>query len=97
MYQQDFISKQSLFIHPYKSFGMGKDASSKKLDFVSTLIDPNAVQDIVYMASVDDAFKTGTEPDLTIKDEDMELKDIIAQYDQPDDGKSGKNQKKPRV
>ena len=96
MYQQDFISKQSLFIHPYKSFGMGKDASSKKLDFVSTLIDPNAVQDIVYMASVEDAFKTDTEQNLTIKDEDklqyviineddMELKDIIAQYDQPED------------
>jgi twitching motility protein PilT len=104
-YQQDFISKQSLFIHPYKSFGMGKDTSSKEHDYVSTLIDPNALQDVVYMASVDDAFKTDTAPALTVKDEDkqqyviineedMELKDIIAQYDQPDDGKSGKNKQK---
>ena len=104
-YQQDFISKQSLFIHPYKSFGMGKDTSGKEHDYVSTLIDPNALQDVVYMASVDDAFKTDTTPALTVKDEDkqqyviineedMELKDIIAQYDQPDDGKSGKNPKK---
>jgi twitching motility protein PilT len=104
-YQQDFISKQSLFIHPYKSFGMGKDTSGKEHDYVSTLIDPNALQDVVYMASVDDAFKTDTAPALTVKDEDkqqyviineedMELKDIIAQYDQPDDGKSGKNKQK---
>lgn len=105
LYQQDFISKQSLFIHPYKNFGMGKDKNSKEHDYVSTLIDPNAMQDVVYMTSVEDAFKTDAVPSLTIKDEDkqqyviineedMELKDIIAQYDQPDDGKSGKNQQK---
>jgi hypothetical protein len=59
----------------------------------------------VYTASVEDAFKTDAVPSLTIKDEDkqqyviineedMEPKDIIAQYDQPDDVKSGKNQQK---
>lgn len=95
LYQQDFIGKQSQFIHPHKSFGMGNDASSKERDYVSTLIDPNAIQDIVYMASVDDALKTDAATSLTIKnedeqqyvilnEEDMELKDIIAQYDQPD-------------
>jgi len=84
---------------------MGKDKNSKEHDYVSTLIDPNAMQDVVYMTSVEDAFKTDAVPSLTIKDEDkqqyviinegdMELKDIIAQYDQPDDGKSGKNQQK---
>ena len=108
MYQQDYISKQSLFNHPYKSFGMGKDTNKKELDFVSTLIDPNAVQDVVYTASVDDAFKTDTESTLTIKDEDkqqyviineedMELKDIIAQFDQPAAGEPAKSKKKPRV
>jgi pilus retraction protein PilT len=108
IYEQDFINKQSLFIHPYKSFGMGKDTNKKELDFVSTLIDPNAVQDVVYTASVDDAFKTDTESTLTIKDEDkqqyviineedMELKDIIAQFDQPAAGEPAKSKKKPRV
>lgn len=93
IYQQDFINKQSQFVHPHKSFGMGNDASSKDRDYVSTLIDPNAVQDVVYMASVDDTFKTDATDALTIKneddqqyvilkEEDMELKDIIAQYDQ---------------
>lgn len=105
LYQQDFISKQSIFTHPYKSFGMGKDTGGKERDHISTLIDPNAVQDVVYMSSVEDAFKTDAQQSLTIKDEDeqqyviineedMELKDIIAQYDQPDAKKSGKNRKK---
>ncbi|MEI6608896.1 MAG: PilT/PilU family type 4a pilus ATPase [Deltaproteobacteria bacterium] len=99
IYQQDFINKQSQFVHPHKSFGMGNDASSKDRDYVSTLIDPNAVQDVVYMASVDDTFKTEAADALTIKneddqqyvilkEEDMELKDIIAQYDKPGAGKS---------
>ena len=108
LYQQDFISKQSLFINPDKSFGMGKDTNSKERDYISTLIDPNAVQDVVYMPSIEDACKTDTAPPLTIKDEDeqqryvilneedMELKDIIAQYDQPDAEKSGKNRQKSR-
>ena len=105
LYQQDFINKQSQFVHPHKSFGMGNDASSKERDYISTLIDPNAVQDVVYMASVDDAFKTDTAESLTIKnedeqqyvilnEEDMELKDIIAQYDQPDAVKSDNDRQK---
>ena len=108
LYQQDFISKQSVFINPDKSFGMWKDTNSKERDYISTLIDPNAVQDVVYMPSMEDTFKTDTAPLLTIKDEDeqqyvilndedMELKDIIAEYDQPDAGKSGKNRQKSRV
>jgi len=101
IYQQDFINKQSQFVHPHKSFGVGDDASSKERDYISTLIDPNAVQDVVYMASVDDTFKTDAAESLTIKneddqqyvilnEEDMELKDIIAQYDQAGAGKSDK-------
>jgi hypothetical protein len=57
------------------------------------------------MSSVEDAFKTDTAPSLTIKDEDeqqyvilneedMELKDIIAQYDKLEVGKVDKNQQK---
>lgn len=105
IYQQDFINKQSQFVHPHKSFGMGNDASSKDRDYVSTLIDPNAVQDVVYMASVDDTFKTDATDALTIKneddqqyvilkEEDMELKDIIAQYDQTGTVKSDNTRQK---
>jgi pilus retraction protein PilT len=108
LYQQDFISKQSIFTHPYKSFGMGKDTGGKERDHISTLIDPNAVQDVVYMSSVEDAFKNDAASSLTIKDEDeqqyvilneedMELKDIIAQYDESDPDKPGKSRQKPRV
>jgi hypothetical protein len=89
LYRKEFIDNLTSFNHPHKSFGMGAD-SSKETDYVSSLIDPNAVQDVVYTASVDDAYKI---PSLTLKDEegqqyviledhDVELKDIIAQYDQ---------------
>ena len=105
LYQKEFLNNQPSFNHPHKSFGMGAE-SSREADYVSTLIDPNAIQDVIYMANVDealkgpdDAFKTST---VTIKDEDwqqyviledhdMELKDIIAQYDQVDHGKPDSN------
>jgi hypothetical protein len=77
--------------------------SSREEDRVSSLIDPNAVQDVVYMASVNDAYKA---PEFThkgdegqsyviLEDHNMELKDIIAQYDKqeqsPPAGKGKKN------
>ncbi len=105
LYQQEYINKQPIFTHPYKSFGMGKDASTRERDYVSTLIDPNALQDVVYTSSVNEAFKTDVALSQPIKDEDkqqyviiteedMELKDIIAQFDQPGVEKSGNNQQK---
>jgi len=102
LYQQEFINKITSFVHPYKSFGMGSH-SSKELDHISSLIDPNAVQDVVYTASVDDAYKTQSVP---LKDEDgqqyiilednddLELKDIIAQFDQLENGKTDNSPKK---
>lgn len=101
LYQKEFINNLASFNHPHKSFGMGAE-SSKEPDFVSALIDPNAVQDVVYMSTVEDAYKL---PTVSLKDEnwqqyviledhDMELKDIIAQYDQPDNGKNDTNNKK---
>jgi hypothetical protein len=101
LYQKEFLNNQPSFNHPHKSFGMGAE-SSREADYVSTLIDPNAVQDVVYMANVDDALKS---PTVTVKDEewqqyviledhDMELKDIIAQYDQADNNKPDGNNRK---
>lgn len=90
LYEKEFISNRSSFVHPYKSFGMGAD-SSKELDYVSSLIDPNAVQDVIYMSSIDDALKTEATPTFSdeddrqyviLEDHDVELKDIIAQYDE---------------
>jgi pilus retraction protein PilT len=88
LYQKEFINNRASFNHPHRSFGMGAE-SSREEDRVSSLIDPNAVQDVVYMASVNDAYKA---PEFThkgdegqsyviLEDHNMELKDIIAQYD----------------
>ena len=92
LYEKEFISNRLSFVHPYKSFGMGAD-SSKEKDFVSSLIDPNAVQDVIYMSSVDDAYKTDSTTKLTLgdddeqryvilEDHDVDLKDLLAQYDE---------------
>jgi pilus retraction protein PilT len=104
LYEKEFISNHSSFVHPYKSFGMGAD-SSKEQDYVSSLIDPNAVQDVIYMSSVDDALKTEATPTLSFSDEDdrqyviledhdVELKDIIAQYDESKEEKIEKKRPK---
>jgi twitching motility protein PilT len=104
LYENEFINSRTSFIHPYKSFGMGAD-SSKELDYVSSLIDPNAVQDVIYMSSVDDAFKTtanqnvpaGEEDDLSyviLEDHDMDLKDLLAQYEESSEESIEKNGRK---
>lgn len=109
LYQKEFLNNQPSFNHPYKSFGMGAE-SSRETDYISTLIDPNAVQDVVYMANVDEALKSPDDAQkgptvplsdddwqqyVILEDHDMELKDIIAQYDQTDnnkpDGNGGKD------
>ena len=69
--------------------------SSKAVDYVSSLIDPNAIQDVIYMSSVDDTLKSNNTSVLIsddneqqyviLEDDDMELKDIIAQYEQSED------------
>ena len=104
LYEKEFINERSSFVHPYKSFGMGAD-SSKEKDYVSSLIDPNAVQDVIYMSSVDDAYKTDDATKLTlgddeeqryviIEDHDMDLKDLLAQYDESKEEKIEKKRPK---
>ncbi len=103
LYEKEFISNRSSFVHPYKSFGMGAD-SSKENDYVSSLIDPNAVQDVIYMSSVDDAYKTDSASKLTgdddeqryviLEDQDMDLKDLLAQYDESKEEKIEKKRPK---
>ncbi|MDX9816991.1 MAG: PilT/PilU family type 4a pilus ATPase [Smithellaceae bacterium] len=102
LYEKDFLaSRLSSLIHPHKSFGMGAD-SSKEKDYVSSLIDPNAIQDVVYMSTIEDAAKTGEALKLTAADEedqrylileehDMELKDLLAQYDESKEEEIQKN------
>jgi len=101
LYQKEFINSLTSFNHPHKSFGMGAE-SSKEPDFVSSLIDPNAVQDVVYMSTVDDPYKAPTaslkddnwQQYVILEDHDMELKDIIAQFDQLENDKpEGKGKK----
>lgn len=95
LYETEFLKNRESFIHPHKSFGMGTD-SSKEPDYVSTLIDPNAVQDVVYMSTVDDAFKTTSSQKIHIGDEsdssyvileehDMDIKDFLAKYEESKD------------
>jgi hypothetical protein len=102
LYEKEFINERSSFVHPYKSFGMGAD-SSKEKDYVSSLIDPNAVQDVIYMASIDDALKTEPTPTLgdddeqryvILEDQDMDLKDLLAQYDESKEEKIEKKRPK---
>ena len=104
LYEKEFISNRSSFVHPYKSFGMGAD-SSKEQDYVSSLIDPNAVQDVIYMSTVEDAYKTDDATKLTLddddeqryvilEDQDMDLKDLLAQYDESKEEKIEKKRPK---
>jgi len=104
LYEKEFISNRSSFVHPYKSFGMGAD-SSKEQDYVSSLIDPNAVQDVIYMSTVEDAYKTDDATKLTVddddeqryvilEDQDMDLKDLLAQYDESKEEKIEKKRPK---
>jgi pilus retraction protein PilT len=106
LYEKEFISNHPSFVHPDKSFGIGAD-SSKEQDYVSSLIDPNAVQDVIYMSSVEDAHKTDSATKLAVGDDDeqsyviledhnMELKDIIAQYDESKESKEKKEKKRPK-
>jgi pilus retraction protein PilT len=86
LYQKEFVNSRTSFNHPYRSFGMGAE-SSREEDRVSSLIDPNAVQDVVYMSSVNDTYKAPEKGEdgpsyVVLEDQNVELKDIIAQYDQ---------------
>ncbi|MDD3250590.1 MAG: PilT/PilU family type 4a pilus ATPase [Smithella sp.] len=91
LYRKEFIDRLPSFNHPYKSFGMGAD-SSKEKDYISSLIDPNAVQNVVYTANLDDALvkpkEIGKDEDwqqyVVLEDHDVDLKDIFEQYDQFD-------------
>lgn len=97
LYRKEFIDKLTSFKHPYKSFGIGAD-SSKEKDYVSSLIDPNAVQNVVYTANIEDALATpASKKDedwqqyVILEDHDVDLKDIFEQYDQQENLKPDKN------
>ncbi|HNY97087.1 MAG TPA: PilT/PilU family type 4a pilus ATPase [Smithellaceae bacterium] len=91
LYRKEFIDRLPSFNHPYKSFGMGAD-SSKEKDYVSSLIDPNAVQNVVYTANLDDALikpedkrkEDDWQQYVVLEDHDVDLKDIFEQYDHSD-------------
>ncbi|HPD55614.1 MAG TPA: PilT/PilU family type 4a pilus ATPase [Smithellaceae bacterium] len=91
-YEKEFLDNRlSSLVHPHKSFGMGA-VSSKEKDFVSSLIDPNAIQDVVYMSTVDDTAKSESALKLTagdyeeqqyliLEEQDINLQDLLAQFD----------------
>ncbi len=98
-YEKDFLSNRlSSFVHPHKSFSMAAD-SSKEKDYVSSLIDPNAIQDVIYMSTIEDASKSNGSLKLTASDEeeqrylileehDMNLQELLAQFDEKADKKN---------
>lgn len=101
LYEEEFINNYRSFVHPNKSFGMGAE-SSKEPDYVSSLIDPNAIQDVIYMSSIDDGQRSSSSsPTITLDDDEsryvvlddheMDLKDLFAQYEE-----SGENGKEKR-
>ncbi|HDQ03564.1 MAG TPA: PilT/PilU family type 4a pilus ATPase [Deltaproteobacteria bacterium] len=103
-YEKEFIGTHSSFVPPYKSFGMGAQ-SSKEKDHISALIDPNAIQDVIYMSSIEDASSKDSSvrrfPDdeeqryLILEDHDnMDLKDLLAKYEEAEEEKANKNKKK---
>jgi len=87
LYEREFINTRTSFVHPHKTFGMMSE-TSKEPDFKSTLIDPLAVQDVIYMTSVEDDLKRDDEtakrddgePQYVVLDDDVDLKDLIAQF-----------------
>jgi len=98
LYEREFINTRTSFVHPHKTFGMLSE-TAKEPDFKSTLIDPLAVQDIIYMTSVEDDLKrealasAKTEDDeqhyVILNDDDgVDLKDLIAQYGGNEEGKT---------
>jgi len=87
LYEREFINTRTSFVHPHKTFGMMSE-TAKEPDFKSTLIDPLAVQDVIYMTSVEDDLKRDAdsakrddgEPQYVVLDDDVDLKDLIAQF-----------------
>ncbi len=70
--------------------------TAKEPDFKSSLIDPLAVQDIVYMTSVEDDLKRDAdaakrddgEPQYVVLEDDVDLKDLIAQFSGGEESKT---------
>lgn len=97
LYESEYINTRPSFNHPDRSFGMGADASKEK-DYISSLIDPNALQDVVYMSNVDDAYKptptysagSGDDSDQNLvilgdEDQEIDLKDLFDQFKESDE------------
>ncbi|HOG18304.1 MAG TPA: PilT/PilU family type 4a pilus ATPase [Syntrophales bacterium] len=88
LYEREFIDTRTSFIHPHKTFGMMAE-TSKEPDFKSSLIDPLAVQDIIYMTSVEDDLKREEEAkakrddgeqQYVVLEDDVDLEELIAQF-----------------
>jgi pilus retraction protein PilT len=85
LYEREFIATRSSFNHPYKN---PRSESSKEPDFRSSLIDPLAVQDVVYMTTVEDDLQRSSaqqvreegDQNYVVLDSAVDLKDLIAQF-----------------
>jgi twitching motility protein PilT len=89
LYEREFLNTRTTFIHPHRTFGKQSEAS-KEPDFKSSLIDPLAVQDVIYTTSIEDELKRDrqrtdrhddAEEQYIVLDENEDLRDLIAQFD----------------
>ncbi|HDR15554.1 MAG TPA: PilT/PilU family type 4a pilus ATPase [Desulfobacteraceae bacterium] len=55
-YEREFIDARKSFVHPHQNFVM-QSRTSREPDFNSALIDPLAIQNVVYTASVESEMK----------------------------------------
>ena len=92
LYESEFLNNRASFVHPQKSFGTGADTSSEP-DYVSSLIDPNAVHGVVYKPSAANAFKPTANQNLPVadgndigyvilEDYNADIRDVLAQFDE---------------
>ncbi len=87
-YQEEFInSRDTIFMRPYK-VSRSAEGTPTDDDYLSPLIDPDALHDVVYMANVDDKRKKSTLPPPSYDpvesrqyeiDDAVNLEDLIAQ------------------
>ena len=92
-YLAEFISDRESSMRPYRNL-WNPDETTPAPDYKSPLIDPNAIQDVVYTASIENDFKvkelkTAEHDEFEqqyILDEAPNLEDLLAQIDMPGNG-----------
>ncbi len=99
-YEREFIDSRTSFVDPHQNLGI-ESRTSREPDFNSTLIDPLAIHDVVYTASVESEAKSekpaaraapraplDRDEGYVVLGDTEDLKDLIAQLqdEKPDSG-----------